>query len=68
VISENKVRGRPPKLTPKQLDKARRMIAKGISQMQVARSVGVSHMTLYKALKKGTPARAEIEDSGPRKT
>jgi DNA invertase Pin-like site-specific DNA recombinase len=45
--------GRPPKLDPKQLDLARRMIGEGEGRAEVARAFGVDPATLRRALLKG---------------
>lgn len=42
--------GRKPKLTPEQIDHARKLIDAGESPSRVARSIGVSPATLYRAI------------------
>lgn len=42
--------GRKPKLTPEQIDHAKKLIEAGESPSRVARSIGVSPATLYRAI------------------
>lgn len=44
--------GRPPKLTPKQRARARRLVKIGKSPQEVAKRFGVARSTLYSALRK----------------
>ena len=41
---------RAPRLTPEQIEEARRRVASGVPKAQVARELGVSRPTLYDAL------------------
>ncbi|WP_299520549.1 recombinase family protein [uncultured Serinicoccus sp.] len=50
LAKANGVYDRGPKLTPEQVDQAKRRIASGVPMAAVARELGVSRQTLYTAL------------------
>lgn len=61
--AEGRVAGPKPKLSPEQLRMARKAVASGESVASVARSLGVSRQTVYRALEKGeTVARGVARD------
>lgn len=61
--AEGRVAGPKPKLSPEQLRMARKAVASGESVASVARSLGVSRQTVYRALEKGeTAARGVARD------
>lgn len=61
--------GRPPLLSPEKLDTAKRLMASPeLTMAEVAARVGVSRVTLYRALKRDEPLTPNRKLSGSRKS
>jgi len=55
IAKRNGVYDRAPKLSPEQVDQARRLDASGVPKAKIARDLGVSRQTLYSALGRTGP-------------